>query len=212
MNRRLQALWIVIREDAARSGVLAVTVLVFGVVCVRQFVAPAIRSSSASTQSVQAGATSAVSSAQKTMDSAMAVLSPSDGPAVRVLEPSGMTRDPFLYSEEQFPRPVQVEEAGEVAPVEVTEAVGSDDAQVDPSAEDARRAAEAFARLELRSVVLGRVNAAVIAESGRRGEGPRLVAGGERISGFLVVSVLSDRVVLERGGQEFTLVRRTAEP
>lgn len=212
MNRKLQALWIVVREDAARSGVLAVTVLIFGVVCVRQFVAPAIRSSSASTPQTEAGASSAVSSAQQTMERAMAALSPTSGPAIKVLEPAEVRRDPFLYAEDQFPRPAQAEEAVEVAPVEVTERAGSDDGGVDPAAEEARRAAEAFSRLELRSVVLGRVNAAVIATRERRSDGPRLVGVGERISGFLVVSVLSDRVVLERGGKEFTLVRRTAEP
>jgi len=119
---------------------------------------------------------------------------------------SSLSRDLFAPRPEDFPPPVQTEQA---QPETAKSAAGSDDNTktlqgLQPQTE-AERVQEEARGLRLRSTVVGNESIAII-ETTLAGTPARVVLRvGDPVQGFTLKSVLSRSVVLEKNGIEVTL-------
>jgi hypothetical protein len=102
-------------------------------------------------------------------------------------------RDIFSLNTEHFPQPVE------------TQPPETPDAKSEPQSDDDAKRREAIARdaesIRLKSTLIGDRPVAVIDLGGITGSRDLLVRVGDTVSGFVVVSIESKRVILERDGE-----------
>lgn len=203
MRGKLREMWILVRADRRKAGMLGILGVVFTLLVAKALVLGGPRHASGSPEEGSENAMVEHGLSAITLDELRV-----DGPIIQIPTPRPVERNVFGLDERSFPPPAQSAPSSEVGSKSGSEAVESPREQELARAEQiARDVREEAGALRLKSILMGPNPLAVI-ESGARGHrSAHTLRIGDVDEGFTLVSIEATHVVLEKHGVRVELER-----
>lgn len=220
MKRRLSEMWLLVTADRKRAAILGTLLLVLTGVGAKMFLFDGprrARASNADATSEKSGADRKASgkSSSSGQQGSRTNAAEYGAPERRTVIPAAnVVRDLFALNDERF-KPLQTEPSDKGAGLAGKSQTGSVEKETSAPVSEAevirQRVLEEASHLRLRSILLGSRPAAVIESSGGKKGSSMVVAVGQTIDGFSLVSIGSEGVVVEKDGVQVQLHRELPE-